>query len=685
MVKSVTYTYPFDVSGKSTANRIEREVHTVQFGGDKACVFPDASPFFKESVTVYNAQTGDELVLDKDYVFGHYFAAATESIGRPVYGSIVIVNQSVSKLISVTYQTLGGRWGVSEKGLTGELANTLYNPAIRNWEEIEGLPEAFPPISHDQNIGDFVGSDKLLDGLRAIADAIVQNAEGVTSGHMVDYNNPHHVTAAQVGLGNVPNIGIASQTEAEQAESNSVLMTPLRTLQTINAQILPTVQEHLNDKRNPHDVTKAQVGLGNVQNYPVASDSDLKSGVATDRYVTVANLATYFSLHSTSVEVGEIRDRLNEHLRDYNNPHQTTATQVGAYTKEEVDKLVGSVQAQNTSKFANKTEQEWRDSLPTIDDVETIHTKVSEEFASIANSIAGIDIVDGATTNQVVVKNVVAGYNMYAVTTSADKVITVGQSLLDDVHMKSHNFFHGRACAYAINADGLVYSVGTEAVTPPAEYRPGSASPAVKPIKVIGNQGVAYLLREDGRVLKFTKTSSEYLSYTDIADMATSFGTVEHTVFLHKDGTLTALGDTNYVAAIQPLLDKAPACSRIAVGDKYIFSLGLNGRLTGWQVTSRVNSNNETVTSAGLIELKEDISKNIYIDIDGVLNDFIFLTNSGTLKGYGDNDNGQLNFTDRVKKVISVSAGDSFLVSVDEDWGVIVWGDVNHAFVPPQV
>lgn len=52
--------------------------------------------------------------------------------------------------------------------------------------------------------------------------------------HTDDYNNPHRVTKAQVGLGSVLNYGLATQTEAEVGTANDKYMTPLRTKQAIN-------------------------------------------------------------------------------------------------------------------------------------------------------------------------------------------------------------------------------------------------------------------------------------------------------------------------------------------------------------------------------------------------------------------------------------------------------------------
>ncbi|WP_259406014.1 pyocin knob domain-containing protein [Shouchella clausii] len=43
---------------------------------------------------------------------------------------------------------------------------------------------------------------------------------------------------------------------------------------------------HTNDKGNPHSVTKAQVGLGNVQNYPIASQAQAEAGNHTASFMT---------------------------------------------------------------------------------------------------------------------------------------------------------------------------------------------------------------------------------------------------------------------------------------------------------------------------------------------------------------------------------------------------------------
>jgi hypothetical protein len=57
------------------------------------------------------------------------------------------------------------------------------------------------------------------------------------AGHTGNTSNPHVVTKAQVGLGNVLNYGVATQAEAEAGAVDTKYMTPLRAKQAIAAQI----------------------------------------------------------------------------------------------------------------------------------------------------------------------------------------------------------------------------------------------------------------------------------------------------------------------------------------------------------------------------------------------------------------------------------------------------------------
>lgn len=93
--------------------------------------------------------------------------------------------------------------------------------------------------------------------------------------HLADKNNPHKVTAAQVGLDKVDNVKQASKVEFDS---------------------------HTSDISNPHKVTATQIGLDKVDNIQQAAKTDFDS-----------------------------------HVNNNANPHAVTASQVGAYSKTESD------------------------------------------------------------------------------------------------------------------------------------------------------------------------------------------------------------------------------------------------------------------------------------------------------------------------------------------------------------
>ena len=94
--------------------------------------------------------------------------------------------------------------------------------------------------------------------------------------HVADLNNPHQVTKDQVGLGNVDNTS-----DLDKPISNAVqgaLDEVKESINSGNTTITDNLTKHIEDFNNPHKVTKEQVGLGNVDN---TSDLDKPISNAT--------------------------------------------------------------------------------------------------------------------------------------------------------------------------------------------------------------------------------------------------------------------------------------------------------------------------------------------------------------------------------------------------------------------
>ena len=170
-----------------------------------------------------------------------------------------------------------------------------------------------------------------IDGLEAIIGNQTTNKANQSdlTGHVNNRNNPHSVTKEQVGLGNVTNVEQASKVD---------------------------FQSHSNNRNNPHGVTKTQVGLGNVTNVEQASKQEFNAHATnrnnphnvTKSQVGLANVTnveqaskTDFDAHArdTTKHVtqqertawnGKADGRaLTDHTGNRNNPHGVTKTQVG--------------------------------------------------------------------------------------------------------------------------------------------------------------------------------------------------------------------------------------------------------------------------------------------------------------------------------------------------------------------
>lgn len=118
----------------------------------------------------------------------------------------------------------------------------------------------------------------------AAAQSTADTATTNLANHVGSTSNPHGVTAAQVGLGNVPNVTTNNQTPTYTVASSNAELKSGETMTTAFGKIAKAVSSliaHLSNTSNPHSVTKAQVGLGNVDNTADANKTVKAAGTAT--------------------------------------------------------------------------------------------------------------------------------------------------------------------------------------------------------------------------------------------------------------------------------------------------------------------------------------------------------------------------------------------------------------------
>lgn len=357
--------YPFDLSGASPTNRIEGERRTVAINTER-CFVTEAGPFYTESFVIYNDDTGEELRPVDDYLLVQPFPQASLRTGKDVQCAVVIKAAAPINL-RYNYQVVGGEFSWNLQGLADLIAELNLDERPVKWGAVVGRPHAYPPAPHIHDIGDTYGweyvvwqlerityailtgdeasHEELRQQMRMIRDELQANIDAVDDKidtHLLDFNNPHRTTKAQVGLSDVDNFATASSAEALAGVVNNRFMTPSLTTVLSTRIAEEEVLEHASRVDNPHNTTKDQVGLGNVDNYLTATQAEAEAGVLNTRFMTPLRTKQAIDLHAGNL--------LRAHVQDTNNPHLTTKAQVGLGN---VDNYLTATQAEAEAGILN--------------------------------------------------------------------------------------------------------------------------------------------------------------------------------------------------------------------------------------------------------------------------------------------------------------------------------------------
>lgn len=343
--------YPFDYTGVDPNNLVLGEEHTMVRRNVRA-VATNHGPFFTKGLKVYDARyptvplVAGEAINGGQYVAAELYAEATKRTGKEICAVIVITDQNVGDNIVIDYQVVGGEFSSSVQVIADLVATLQLDDRPVKWGDILGLPDGFTPAHHLHDLGDVYGFEYVVDALERVRQAIllgdvashdeiyryvdhymagfqqqVAVQQQQLDAHKSDRANPHFVTKVQVGLGSVDNFPTASVAEAVEGVVQNRFMTPYATRQAIWVFAELPLHSHMGNTANPHQTTKLQVGLGNVEDFPVATVTEAVEGTATNRYMT-----PYMTRQSVWAFAGQ---QIVAHTGDFQNPHQTTKVQVG--------------------------------------------------------------------------------------------------------------------------------------------------------------------------------------------------------------------------------------------------------------------------------------------------------------------------------------------------------------------
>lgn len=318
--------FELDTTGISPSNRIIEEVHNVSPPTqltDANFFIPRVTPFFEERLEV---KLGNRvLVKNVDYILVLYYEAASAHFTRELYAGIMMVNRAFTGTVKVSYQVLGGEFQNNDYGLLERAVRNQGKIRWVNYDTLINLPSGFPPAYHTHDIEtDLVNMGSVVTAVEKIAIAL--------------------------GTGN----GSADEISAR-------------------------LQAHINSN-NAH--TKAAVGLGNLENYPVATLDDINRGTP-GKYVTADGVKAYVAAHQSHVDLS------------------------GYYRKGEVDTIIGRyVTTERLTQTETKLSTEKREYTTRMNGIDA---KINELNTTLHSGTSATTVAHDLQTNVTAINNRING------------------------------------------------------------------------------------------------------------------------------------------------------------------------------------------------------------------------------------------------------------------------------------
>ena len=324
----LVYKYPYDPTGVNSQNLVSEEKHTIPREDNRAFATL-AGPFFTDSLVVKDA-SGNILKRKTDYVAFEYVSDPSEITGKEVCCAVLIKNSEIEGDVFVTYQAAGGPFSLNVEAITQAIANLEIDARTVAWGDILAKPDYFPPLRHLHDIGDIYGFEYIVNAIEDLRNAVLNGDTASHSAiirriddlrnwvnqrlvdniaileeHIRDASNPHAVNKNQVGLGQVQNFPIATEPQALAGTANNLYMTPYLVAKLVSFKASDALLTHVADKSNPHAVNKDQVGLGNVDNYKTATPAEALLTTTADKFLTPALVYHILANYSKFTDIAD--------------------------------------------------------------------------------------------------------------------------------------------------------------------------------------------------------------------------------------------------------------------------------------------------------------------------------------------------------------------------------------------
>lgn len=160
-----------------------------------------------------------------------------------------------------------------------------------------------------------------------VLESITDSDLDTLAAHIQDTSNPHAVTKAQIGLPNVDNTADIDKPVSTPTQEAITAVKTYADNTLARKDTLDSVSLELfnhTKATNPHSITKSTINLGNVDN---TSDKDKPiSTAANNKFTEVENK---LNNKADLLAFNELKSDTENHIANTNNPHHVTAAQLG--------------------------------------------------------------------------------------------------------------------------------------------------------------------------------------------------------------------------------------------------------------------------------------------------------------------------------------------------------------------
>lgn len=723
---STTGLYPEDLNGNNPLNLVTGEVQTLQVPGpdDYYFIIPKAAPYFADSLKVYNHQTGTLYVENVDYLVGHYFIEAMDSIGRPICGSIRFMKRTIQGQVRLEYRTIGGQWGFSDAAILAELSNRQLNPLIRSWGQIDVLPALFPVLEHTQPVNSLIGSAQILVALEDLTAVIEAAAAGASQSHLLDYANPHRVTKAQVLLGLVQNYGMATDVEAKAGVRTDVYMSSRAVYLQVMEKALIPLNAHTAATGNVHGLVAADINLGRVPNFAAATPTEAIDITNNNTLLTPYTGALLVEQLSNGPRVDALENLIRTHIADTNNPHQLTPEILGMYSNAQIDQMLDDISSGggDATTFGGKTPAEWEDGFTSVDDVESVIDKVRIQHETNITLIQTVTLTSSWTpANETAYQNsligsVTAGYGMYGVMNAFNSVNLIQASDVpqlpntDTLRNAADGWAAVKDAVYVIAPNGALRAYGSASVAAPVGWKDDVSFNAANALEAVwATKDLVYIRKRgtppvganpaipgdlymygavtpltlvsasaNGPVAIYTSSQQTYIGETSVLEIA--------------DNVFQGRGTGPWVTAINAVItavtteiegkDASDTIRDVCIGDTHvIIASAVRGDLYVYQI----NRTGNTVT--GVVRVADPLIFNTHGTpvpigtitgtkaVSGAYKHFCIVTEDDEALFFGDNSQGQCEVDNAAGPFLGIEAGNNYTVTVNTKHQTQFWGN----------